>query len=200
MLLLTTLLPTIDSSNTEIEKLSFIITHKTLYQYWITLIYVLFGLVLVPLTIAIRMLSNHTNDFWANVSPVFGFIWAGLVIASGMITTVGIDAVAKTYIDDQTRALSSWQTIQVIHHGIGGGIEVVGGLWVILVSFVGLRNSLLSKPLNYFGLLVGTVGSLTLIPALKDLGAVFGLTQIVWFIWIGIEMLRKASAQKPPTS
>jgi hypothetical protein len=38
--------------------------------------------------------------------------------------------------------------------------------------------------------LIGVVGILTVVPALAVLQDVFGLTQIVWFVWLGIVMLR----------
>jgi hypothetical protein len=31
---------------------------------------------------------------------------------------------------------------------------------------------------------------LTILPPLKDMGLVFGLTQIAWFAWIGVHLLR----------
>ena len=40
------------------------------------------------------------------------------------------------------------------------------------------------------GALVGAVGILTIIPALNALVAVFGLGQIIWFVWLGTVLLR----------
>jgi len=37
---------------------------------------------------------------------------------------------------------------------------------------------------------VGAVGIITIILALNDLTGVFGLGQIVWFVWLGIALLR----------
>jgi hypothetical protein len=39
-------------------------------------------------------------------------------------------------------------------------------------------------------LLVGAVGIITIIPALNAMVAVFGLGQIIWFVWLGIVLLR----------
>jgi hypothetical protein len=44
---------------------------------------------------------------------------------------------------------------------------------------------------NYLGLVVGTAGILSAIPALGEIGGgVFGLTQIVWFVALGVLLLR----------
>jgi hypothetical protein len=53
-----------------------------------------------------------------------------------------------------------------------------------------LRTGGLPKGLNILGVLVGAVGIITIFPALNDLVAVFGLGQILWFVWLGIVLLR----------
>ena len=73
--------------------------------------------------------------------------------------------------------------------GLGGGNEIVGGLWVLLVSWIALRD-VLPKALNYLGMIVGVAGIVTLVPALTEVGAIFGLGIIVWYIWVGIVLLR----------
>ncbi|HAP60375.1 MAG TPA: DUF4386 domain-containing protein, partial [Cytophagales bacterium] len=117
--------------------------------------------------------------------------WAVLVIASGMIMNVGLESIETLYTQDQAEALLAWKVIGAIQNGLGGGVEVVGGVWVFLISWFGLRESVFPKLLHYLGLVVGVAGILTAVPGLQDLGAVFGLTQIIWFAWIGVYMLRK---------
>jgi len=38
--------------------------------------------------------------------------------------------------------------------------------------------------------LVGAVGIITILPGLFDLVGVFALSQIIWFVWLGIVLLR----------
>jgi hypothetical protein len=190
ILLFSTLQPTIDDTKTGLEKLNFIIANKIIYQTWILLIYVVFGIVLIPLTISIHENFKDQTAIWTKAAPVFSFIWSGLVIASGMIAVTGIDSVATIYTIDSNAALTSWRTIESLQNGLGGGVEIIGGIWVFLISITGLKYSVFNKFLNYFGLIVGGAGILTIIPGLKDLGAIFGLTQIIWFLWIGITMIK----------
>lgn len=63
-----------------------------------------------------------------------------------------------------------------------------------LSFWAALRAGEFPKVLNYFGAAIGVVGILTIIPGLEVLQDVFGLTQIVWFIWLGIMMLRSSKA------
>lgn len=111
-----------------------------------------------------------------------------------MIGVIGVDSVATIYHSDPNASLTSWQTIEAIQNGFGGGVEIIGGLWVLLISITSLKQDVFNKYLNYFGLIVGGAGILTIFSTLKDLGAVFGLTQLVWFIWIGIIMIKKAES------
>jgi len=75
---------------------------------------------------------------------------------------------------------------------LGGGNEIVGGLWVLLLSIAGLKGSHFSRALNYLGIFIGLVGVATIYPA-DLLTEIFGLGQIIWFAWIGFAMLMIAS-------
>jgi hypothetical protein len=125
------------------------------------------------------------------IATALGLIWAGLVIASGMIFNIGTGVVVDLYATDPTQAATIWLAIDTVVNGIGGGNEVVGGLWLLLVSWAALRVGELPRGLNYLGLAVGLAGTLSTIPALGEIGGmIFGLGQIVWFVWLGVVMLR----------
>ncbi|RDZ58505.1 hypothetical protein C5B90_19985, partial [Haloferax sp. Atlit-12N] len=82
--------------------------------------------------------------------------------------------------------------------GLGGGNGIVGGLWTLLVSVVALRTRALHRLVNYFGLVVGSAGILSAIPVLGEIGGgVFGLTQIVWFVALGVLLLRAGRREAP---
>jgi hypothetical protein len=80
--------------------------------------------------------------------------------------------------------------------GLGGsGGELLGGLWVLLVSVAALRAGGLPRLLGWFGVAIGAVGILSVVPVLGDLAYGFGLLQIAWFAWLGIVMLRTRHIQ-----
>ncbi len=182
--------PAMDDTSSDTEKLAFILENKTLYQVWHLLIYVVFGLVLVPLTVAIHENFSANSAIGKKVMPILGFIWSALVISSGMISNIGLETVNGLFIEEETTAVTAWEIIGAIQNGLGGGVEVVGGLWVFLISIHGLKESIFPRFLNYLGLLVGGAGILTAVPGLGDLGLLFGLTQILWFGWIGAAMIQ----------
>ncbi len=173
------------------QKLAFVLERKAVFQLWTTLIYVIFGVVLVVLTVALHDRLRSASAELMNVATPFGLIWAGLVIASGMVASVGLEAVATLHAQDVAQAVTAWAAIAAIQDGLGGGVEIVGGLWVIMTSAAALPSRALPRPLALLGFVVGTAGVATIIPALGELGAVFGLGQILWFAWIGVLLLRR---------
>jgi len=134
----------------------------------------LFGIVLVPLVVAIS--NNFTKQYiyLTRNTPIFGFIWLVLIIASGMIVIHGIDTIEVVYKTNTNSAMTSWQTIEVIQYGLSGAIEIIGRIWVFLITIAGLKYSVFNKFLNYFGLVDDVTGILTIIPTYKDFGIIFG--------------------------
>jgi hypothetical protein len=57
-----------------------------------------------------------------------------------------------------------------------------------------LRAGPLPRALNYLGVVIGVAGLLTVVPALEAIGVLFGLGLIVWFVWVGIFLLRSSAS------
>ncbi len=152
----------------------------------------LFGAVLVVLVTVLHEQLAVGAPTLMRVASAFGLIWAGLVIASGMIAVVGLGAVTKMHALDPQQATLAWQTLSAVQDGLGGGVELVGGLWITLLSIAALKQNLLPPRLNYLGLAIGAAGVLTIIALLEELGTLFGLGQIIWFIWLGGHLLTMA--------
>ena len=74
---------------------------------------------------------------------------------------------------------------------LGGGIEIVGAAWVLLVSLAGIRVYFLGHGLGGLGIGIAVAGTWTLVPpAVTYAAPMFGLGLIVWFVWIGVTLLR----------
>jgi hypothetical protein len=156
------------------------------------LMYVLFGVFLIILSLALYDRLKSGAPATMQVATAIGIIWAGSLIASGMVSNAGITPVVALYAKDPAQAALAWQGIETVASGLGNGNgEILGGLWTLLVSLAALRASGLPKGLNILGLLVGAVGIISVIPGLTELmTGVFGLSQIIWFVWLGIVLLR----------
>jgi hypothetical protein len=162
-------------------------------QYLMTLaVYVVFGLVLVVLAAALRgRVSDGAEALVAAATPI-AFIWAGLLVASGMIFNVGMESCLTLARTDPGQAAALWASTELVSTGLSGNGEIVGGSWMLLVSLAGLRSKRLPVGVNVLGLVVAAVGISAVIPALKDLAAAFGLGQIAWFVWLGIVLLKRS--------
>ena len=155
------------------------------------LMYVFFGVVLIVLSLALYDRLKARAPAIMQVATAIGIIWAGSLIGSGMIANAGIDPVVKLYATDPAQAALTWQGIESVANGLGNANgEILGGLLTLLVSLAALRAGGLPKGLNILGLLVGAVGIISVIPGLASLTGVFGLSQIIWFVWLGIVLLR----------
>src|SRR3990172_8300205 len=155
------------------------------------LMYVFFGFFLIVLSLALYDRLKSGAPAIMQVATAIGIIWAGSLIASGMVANAGLATVVSIYAKDPAQAALTWQGIESVANGLGNGNgEILGGLWALLVSLAALRAGGLPKGLNILGLLVGAMGIITIIPGLTELVAVFGLGQIIWFVWLGTAMLR----------
>jgi hypothetical protein len=174
-----------------VQQVAFLADNQVASYIANLLIYVVFGVVLVVLVLALHARFKNDSPAIMQTATAFGLIWAGLVIASGMIANIGNSTVVALFSENQDQAVSLWLAIITVQEALGGGNEIVGGLWVLLLSWAALRAGKLPKVLNYLGVLVGLAGILTVVPAFDVLMDVFGLGQIVWFAWLGIVMLRE---------
>ncbi len=164
-----------------LEKVKFLIENQSLLHIWYLIIYVFFGVTLALLCLILHQRLYQGSPLMTRLATVFGLTWVGLVIASGMIVTVGNNHVIEVYAQDPEQAAYLWLVVQVVTNALGGGNEIVGGLWMLLISLVALRSVDLSRMLVLSGLIIGTAGVLTIIPAWKILEAVFGFGCILWF-------------------
>ena len=161
------------------------------------LMYVFFGVFLIVLSLALYDQLKPSAPAIMQVATAIGLIWAGLLIASGMVSNAGIDSVIGLFAKDPAQSALTWQGIESVANGLGNANgEILGGLWTLLVSLAALRAGGLPKGLNILGLLAGAIGIISIVPGLTEMMAgVFGLISIIWFIWLGIVLLRSNPAK-----
>jgi hypothetical protein len=178
------------------QKVALNIEKQTVIFSTNLLMYVFFGFALIVLSLALYDRMKSGARALMQVATAIGIIWAGSLIASGMAANAGLATIVTLYAKDPTQAVLTFQAIEAITNGLGNANgEILGGPLTLLVSLAALRTGGLPKGLNILGLLVGTVGIITTIPALNALTGVFGLGQIIWFVWLGIILLRNSPSQ-----
>jgi len=171
------------------QKVASFVENLNLWYFLNLVVYIVAGLFLVVLALALNDRLKTGSPAIMQIATAIGLIWAGVVVASGMIANIGIESVVNLNATDPAQAASLWAAVDLVRDGLGGGNEILGGVWILLVSWAALRSGGFSKVLNYLGFVVGVAGILSAVPALRELASVFGLTQIIWFIWMGIALL-----------
>jgi Domain of unknown function (DUF4386) len=173
-----------------VQQVAVLVNNQVSLHILYVIVYQVWAVFLVVLTLALYERLKADSPAVMQTATAIGIIWATVVIASGMIFNIGMDKVVDLYGEDPAQATTVWLVIESVSDAIGGGNEILGGLWVLLISWVALQSRGLPRALNYLGIVIGAAGILSALPGLGDVGLIFGLVQIVWFIWVGIVMLR----------
>ncbi|MDL1944902.1 DUF4386 family protein [Chloroflexi bacterium CFX2] len=195
MALLTTVLtPMADESLPFDQFIAFFLPHQTIIFIWHFSMYLVNGAFLTLLTLALYQHLKTDAPTLALVSACFGLFWTGLIFADGFITLNGWEVVGRLASTDPAQAASLRLVVDTVTIGLDHSDRFLGCLWVLLTSWAALRTGQLSKPLNFLGLALGIAGIVSSVaPALNALGYAFGVGVIVWWIWLGIVLLRNNS-------
>ena len=176
---------------TTAESVAFIADNEFTFYAGYLVAFIIFGIFLVPLALALHDRLRIGAQGLAPTATAFGLIWSGLVIAAGMVANIGFGVVTDLADTGAGEAAPVWLALDAVQNGLGGGNEIAGGIWVLLVSLAAIRARTLARPLAYLGIVAGAAGLVTIVPALEVFGAVFGLGLIVWLVWLGFVMMRQ---------
>lgn len=178
-----------------LQKVALLVEKQMVFFSTNLLMYVVFGAFLIVLALALYERLKSSAPAMMPVATAIGIVWAGSLIASGMVSNASMAPVVALYAKDPAQAALTWQAIESVTSGLSNGNgELLGGLVTLLVSLAALRDGGLPKGLNLLGLLVGGVGIISILPGLADLTGAFGLGQLVWFVGLGIVLLRSHPA------
>ncbi|MBF4693344.1 hypothetical protein [Fusibacter ferrireducens] len=168
------------------ERFTFISENSGLMIAWISLLYIVFGIIKLLLTVALHDLIAVHSGYMSRLVLGSGIIWSTLVIASGMIFNTGLLTAM------QENSVSLFQWIETIHSAIGGNNEVIGAFWMLIIVIAGFQFRLFPNWMNTLGLVVAIGGALTMVPAFyNSVIMIFAMGQMIWWIALGIYLLRK---------
>jgi hypothetical protein len=174
-----------------VQKVALMADNQAFLYIMYLITYVVWAVFLVVLALALYERLKAGSPAMVQTATVFGMIWACVIIVAGTIHNSGMDTVVDLYGTNPDQAGTVWLAIDSVFAGLGGSNEVLGGIWTLLVSWAALRAGGLPRALNYLGVAVGVAGIVSAVPALAELFIyIFALGGIVWFIWLGIVMLR----------
>ena len=161
-----------------LEKMVYLAENQFAFSVIYFLLYAVFGIFLAFLVIGLYEQIRPANDAFAEAASVFGIARVALVIASVMLAHVGLPHAIDLMDLSPEDAFEMWRLISVLIESLGGGNELVGGLWMLLISPAALKAKVFPQWLNYLGLIVGISGIATIYPD-DVLTEIFGITQII---------------------
>lgn len=190
-----------DEGVTALEKAQIVTDNQALATIGLYHIpYVAWGILLVVLALALHDLLKAGAPAVAQIATAIGLIWAGLVIASGLVAILGIRVVSELHGTDAAQAGAVWAPVETVVGGLGGDAgEILGGVWLVLIGWAALRARELPRALSFLGIVLGVAGILTVVPTLEPASFLYGLGLIVWFVWLGIVMLRTSARRTSRT-
>lgn len=157
--------------------------------------YLLFGVLLAMLLQTLQQAVPNKHAATAALADRFGNVWVVLMMASGMAVLIGLDKIFRLAASEPVQAVALYHSSGLLTDALGGGIELVGGLWVLLLSIAGLQQQWLPRAVHLLGLLVGSLGILTVLHTAPYLKEAFGLSQLMWFIWLGVLLLSSGTGK-----
>jgi hypothetical protein len=162
-----------------VQQVQVLVNHQVAQHTLYLIVYQIWAVFLVILTLALHERLKAGSPAVMQIVTAIGILWATLVIASGMIFNIGMENVVDLYGIDPAQATTVWLVIESVSDGIGGGNEIVGGLWMYLISWVAFQAGAFPRALNTLGFVAGAAGILSALPGLGEAGLIFGLVQIV---------------------
>ena len=190
--LLTLLEPKGYGSDDPGQIVAFLADNQALMRVWYQIIFLVFGVSMIFLSLALYERLKAGSPARAQAVTTFGLIYAVLVIVIGTLSINNLSTVVELYGKNPAQAATVWLTLDSVETGLGagGGETIVTALWFLLLSWAALRARELPRVLNYLGVVLGVAGILSVVLASLGLSAVYGLGLIIWFVWLGIVMLR----------
>ena len=174
-------------------KIAYLTENKALYNFTYVLGYVVFACLLCFCVYVIGRLHCKESPTAMAMANLFGYFWVVVLLCTGMIGVSSQELLAL-YSDSNPEAADViYYTRILMTESLGGGIEFIGGIWFVLFGLVSWRHKLHSRSFAMFTLVKGAIGVATLFSAESLLRELFGVTGILWFIWVGIVMIKKPS-------
>jgi hypothetical protein len=192
----TLIFPILDENTA--RYIEFVRGNQFLMHIWILIAYWGTAITVVIMALALYDRLKAKSLGLMQVATALGLIWAGLIIGSGNLMLNDFHVITNLYATDPALAATAWTILEAVENGITSGNELVGSLWVILLSFSAIRHGGLPKTLSFAGIALALIGICTLIPDITTqpgIAFIFGLGMVVWSIWLGIVLLRNKPFQ-----
>lgn len=122
------------------------------------------------------------------IATMLGLASALLFFAVGGLRFTSYPQLSSLYSQDPGAVGAAYLGYLMVDSGLDRAAIFASGWWLLLMNWVALPLREWSKALSYLGLLVGMGGILG--GAMPSLAPIALLLYIVWFLWLGITLVR----------
>lgn len=175
-----------DEQLTHSQILDMLLTDIHYFLSWNIIIYLIYGLSLLHLTVTLFFAAKRKTPQTATGFLVMGSIWSGYMLFSGGLAVELINSVAVLYQNNRELAVKIWITGSLIHESVGGGNELIGAIWVGLISYMVPHQKGISTATKRFGYVTTFSGLCTLFESYEIFSSLFGVALILWFLLLYI--------------
>lgn len=169
-----------DSANSASEQIEIISNNPVLVHITTLHIYIIFSFGIILLATYLYLKLKDQQSILGLLGLVTGVMWATILIASGFISI----AVTTLLMNDvaASELVSAWQAVDIVSNALGGGNELIGGIFTGLWSLVMYKTHFSTIVTSVLGALVFIGGTISVLPYLADIGiGIFVISQIFWF-------------------
>jgi hypothetical protein len=148
----------------------------------------------IGLVYALEQRLRHYADL-SRLAGVFGYIAIVLGALPFMVEAI-YARLAGGSAPAQRLAEAATPAVEVFLWGLGPAILVFLAPWAAMLSWMGLRANVFSRPLSYFGYLLSVMALVSLLASyLLPPGSPFSglafLLLVIWAIWVGATLVRR---------
>jgi|GEM_PF-1208448 hypothetical protein len=176
--------------STTAEKMNVISSNPVLVHITTLHIYIIFSFAIITIATYLYLKLKNEQPALSLLSLIAGVIWATILIASGFIS-MGLTTLLMngTAVGELTAA---WQAIDIISNALGGGNELMGGVFTGLLSLAMYKTRFSSVITGVLGVAVFIGGVTSTLPYLTDAGiGIFVISQILWFFSLARDISKK---------
>ena len=162
---------------------------------WYFVVWILPGICVIVLTYSLFKLSVQQHGRYENAIMLMSFAAASYFFSIGIIE---ITSAYKALINQQenlSEVESLYIDLSVLLRKIRRSTEFANDIWLFMLSLWLFIYNSVSRFLSVFGMFVGVMGILVLLPALAFLGLTFVFLSISWFALFGFAILKTKDLQ-----
>lgn len=170
------------------QTLELLVLDSNHFILWNVVVYFVYGVSLLYLTINLFFNVRQKEPELAIGILVMGGIWSGLMFLSGGLAIELINSVEGLQALNCELAIEVWTIGSLLHESIGGGNELIGAIWVGLISCAlpsRIGATLVTKFLGYAATFFGLC---TLFESSETFASLFGVTLIFWFLLLHVSL------------